>query len=160
MINRKFIKIIIILLFNNLFIISNLFAYQNDSPLKGLGNVPSDVTKSIPNPFKTRLPKREKKEIVKDPNLNIEGHQLRTSFRTPDQPRPVTEDVSQPKLKPVVTAPNLNISGLVWNSNRPQAIINGQVVSIGDTVNDVKIMNIKKTGVEVSYQGVTMTIKP
>ena len=123
-------------------------------------NIPTATTKPIPNPFKPRLPKREKKEIVKEINYTIEDHENRTQFRMPDQTRPVVDAVPQPKPKPVVTAPNLNISGLVWNSNRPQAIINGQVVSIGDTINDVKIVNIKKTGVEISYQGVTMTIKP
>ena len=63
-------------------------------------------------------------------------------------------------------APEMTITGLVWNSERPQAIINGKVLSVGDTWTDsqtkeeIKINRIEKTGIDVSYKGKTWTIKP
>lgn len=54
--------------------------------------------------------------------------------------------------------PPLNIQGMVWGSDIPQAIINGKVLKVGDTVDGVKITNIDKEGVEVFYVGQTYFI--
>ena len=115
---------------------------------------------SSPNPFKPQLPKKPKKEIIKETNYTIEGHQQRASVRTSPSPQPEVRQERIPQPRQPTTTLNLNITGLVWNSERPQAIINDQVVSVGDTINDMKIVKIGKTGVEVSYQGETLIIKP
>jgi len=49
--------------------------------------------------------------------------------------------------------PTLSIEGLIWNTRMPQAIINGRVVRVGDTIEDVKILKIDKEGIGVEYQG-------
>jgi len=49
--------------------------------------------------------------------------------------------------------PPLEIKGLVWGTEVPQAIINGKVLKIGDTINEVKIVTIDKTGVGVLFEG-------
>jgi len=54
--------------------------------------------------------------------------------------------------------PNMNISGLVWNTDRPQAIINGQITSIGDIISGVKIIDIQKTGITVLFRNKTSTL--
>ena len=49
--------------------------------------------------------------------------------------------------------PDLNIEGLIWNSDMPQAIINGSVVKIGDYIEGVKIVGIDKKGITIDYEG-------
>lgn len=55
--------------------------------------------------------------------------------------------------------PNMNISGLVWNTDRPQAIINGQIIGMGDIISGVKIIDIQKTGITVLFRNKTSTLK-
>ncbi|HBO97724.1 MAG TPA: hypothetical protein DE315_06845 [Candidatus Omnitrophica bacterium] len=71
-------------------------------------------------------------------------------------PRP--EDIRRlpPPEEPL---PNMNISGLVWNTDRPQAIINGQITGIGDIISGVKIIDIQKTGITVLFRNKTSTLK-
>jgi hypothetical protein len=77
-----------------------------------------------------------------------------------EQEKKKTETIVEEK------APSITITGLVWNSDRPQAIINGKVLSLGDTFMDtqsneeIKINKIYKTGIDVSYRGKTWTITP
>jgi len=113
----------------------------------------------VPNPFISQLPYIEKKskkliEQKKFPNkyqnqtnLNVRKNQ---GYSKDD---PVQEDIIPP-------LPKLEISGIVWNTPRPQAIINGQVVDIGDNLNEIKIVTIKKTGISILYYGQIMTISP
>lgn len=60
------------------------------------------------------------------------------------------------ELKP----PELTIQGLVWGKINPQAIVNDTVVSIGDTLQDAKILDISKEGIKVLFKGVIFLIKP
>lgn len=59
-----------------------------------------------------------------------------------------------------ITLPPLTITGVVWNTDYPQAIINQRVVSIGDTIDNIKITAIAKAGIEVTYLGVSFILKP
>ncbi len=59
-------------------------------------------------------------------------------------------DVSEP--------PSVTINGLVWNTRRPQAIVNKKVVAIGDTVDDFTIASITKAGIDIVYNGETFFI--
>ena len=56
--------------------------------------------------------------------------------------------------------PAVVITGLIWNSDRPQAIINGQVVDIGDNIGEMEIVSINKTGIDLLYQGEKITLTP
>ncbi len=101
------------------------------------------------NPFKPTLPIIEEIiEILPEPTIiEIEEEPVieEKIFI------PVKEEI---KIQP----PELNISGLIWNTNRPQAIINDQIVTIGDTISNSKITNIHKDGVEIIYSGKNFTI--
>lgn len=74
----------------------------------------------------------------------------------PDMPKP--EDISLPPV-PEKPFPNLDVLGLIWNTERPQAIINGQIVGIGDMIFEVEIVDIQKTGVTVLFHGRTATLE-
>jgi hypothetical protein len=49
----------------------------------------------------------------------------------------------------------LSIEGVLWGTDKPSAIINGQVYKIGDTLKDmdVKIYDIQKNKVLIVYEG-------
>ena len=82
------------------------------------------------NPFKPLLPEKKKSEEPAANQTNL------------------MESKSQ-----VVTQPKFTVTGLVWNSDRPQAIIDSKVVGIGDEIGGSKIISIKKDAIEVLYQG-------
>ena len=58
----------------------------------------------------------------------------------------------------VLPVPDLKISGVVWAAPKPQAIIDGEVVGIGDTVKGAKVIAIRKSGVDLSIQGRTFAV--
>lgn len=51
------------------------------------------------------------------------------------------------------TLPALTVQGLIWNSDMPQAIINDQVVKLGDEISGAKIVKIAKDGITIQFQG-------
>ena len=48
---------------------------------------------------------------------------------------------------------SLKVTGLVWGAQMPKAIIDGNVVGIGDTVKEAKILDISKVGIMFDYKG-------
>ena len=67
------------------------------------------------------------------------------------------------KVKPVVKTtlplPKLAIEGMIWNTNMPQAIVNGHIVGIGDTIGGVRIVKIEKQGITIDYDGELVLIQ-
>jgi hypothetical protein len=64
---------------------------------------------------------------------------------------------SEEKLE--IPLPKLTIEGIIWNSDMPQAIVDGRVVRIGDVIKNVEIVNIEKKGITVSFNGEKVLIK-
>lgn len=48
--------------------------------------------------------------------------------------------------------PGLQIQGIVWGGAFPQAIINNKVVKIGDTIDQLQIIDIAKSGIIVLFE--------
>lgn len=65
----------------------------------------------------------------------------------------ITVPQAPPQRRPPVPPPSLSIQGIVWGGDRPQAIIGGKVVGVGDTVQGVKIVSIRKSGIDVLSGG-------
>jgi hypothetical protein len=67
------------------------------------------------------------------------------------------------KIKPIeksaLPLPKLTIEGIIWNTYMPQAIVNGRVVRIGDTIEGVLVVNIEKQGITIDYNGEILLIK-
>lgn len=53
----------------------------------------------------------------------------------------------------------LKLNGVVWDTGRPQAIINDQVVEVGDTIGEAKVIAIGEQGVGLQYKGQKLTLK-
>ncbi|MFH1867882.1 MAG: general secretion pathway protein GspB [Candidatus Omnitrophota bacterium] len=71
-----------------------------------------------------------------------------------------TQKYEEPKLvMGEMPLPDLKIQGLLWKSDMPQVIVNGQVLKLGDTIEGVKISDIKKEGITVEHGGRSVFIK-
>ena len=61
-------------------------------------------------------------------------------------------DSSQPIAPAAVVAPNLAIQGIVWGGKIAQAIVNNKLVTVGDTVEEARIVAITGDGLEIIYK--------
>ena len=118
------------------------------------------------NPFKSQLPKEEKKTEQRPEVKPVPPEPKPVPAPPPPQP-PMPVIVNPPPVVPpqpppprAEPMPILTITGLIWNTDRPQAIVNGQVADVGDIIAGVKIINIRKGGIDVSFQGRTVTLQP
>jgi hypothetical protein len=124
---------------------------QQSTPSKseGLSTSAINSTRPVRNPFIPSLPKINQGEEIKP------AVPTRPSIEN-IRPRP-----QDPKTKGAQTVrPNFRIQGLVWNTDRPQAIINDQVFNIGDTIDSWTITAIEKAGISVVSNNITFLIEP
>ncbi|MBI5149676.1 MAG: hypothetical protein HZA28_02755 [Candidatus Omnitrophica bacterium] len=115
--------------------------------------VPEDLP--VRNPFEPQIPREA--DVVQQPKpvppVDVKPREI-------PQPSPVVVppvELPRPIVQPQM--PALNIGGIVWNTQHPQAIVNGQIVGVGDLVAGVRIVDIQKTGVTVSAGDRTVTIE-
>lgn len=118
--------------------------YQMDA--QGLDKDTAKILQNLRNPFIPQLPRPKSTD-----EIPVEQGKVQ-----PDLPFPGPESVTEPEI----VKPNFSISGLVWNTHMPQAILNGEVVSIGDVVESWTISDITNEGVEVTFQNKSFMIKP
>jgi hypothetical protein len=109
-----------------------------------ISNIANDLDLSGRNPFKSWLPKIEE-NIVKP----LEGDTIENKD---DQSGIAAQKAAE------IQPPDLKLNGLVWNTTKPQAIINDQVVNIGDIIENSKIVDIKKDGVDIIFSEKLFTI--
>ena len=100
---------------------------------------------SVRNPFASKLPKKIQPTV--EPGTP-EKSRSETRTEAPPEDRRTSIDAARnlPQERPAI---QLQITGLVWNTERPQAIVNSQVVSVGDTIGGNKIIAIRREGIEV-----------
>jgi len=105
---------------------------------------------SIRNPFVNQLPLPPVVVPPMKPPMD-ETQNIETPAQpfTPPGPTP-NPDSAKPAVE--IRPPDIEIQGLVWDSQRPQAIIGNEVYGIGDLVRDMKILSIKKNGLQVLFQ--------
>lgn len=123
----------------------------------------------IKNPFKSQLPQTEQDdddqetpEIKKPPNPPVDStpNEVVPTDIKPTDSIPETSDLSEPEeVKEIIPLPDVKISGIIWNSDRPQAIINGSIVDIGDSILGIQITEIRKTGIDGLFHGRSVTIQ-
>jgi len=67
----------------------------------------------------------------------------------------VKKEVSQVQevYQEEVRLPDMIIQGIIWGGKAPLAIINNKVYKMGDSIDEAKIINIEKEGVEVILKG-------
>jgi hypothetical protein len=108
---------------------------------------------NVPNPFISKIPK----EAVVVPTPAKSESPAAPSFYNPALPvPPVPPPVARSAEEP--EAP-INVQGVIWESEKPQAIINDQIVGIGDQVGKAKVTSIAKSQVVLSYPNKTVTFE-
>ncbi len=50
------------------------------------------------------------------------------------------------------TLPSFSVQGIIWGTKLPQAIVDGQVVEVGDKIEEAEIIKINKEGITFLYQ--------
>ncbi len=64
-----------------------------------------------------------------------------------------------PSVETEITLPQMSLQGFTWGY-QPRAIINNQVVKKGDRISGAEVLEIRKEGVILIYQGKIFTIRP
>ncbi len=105
------------------------------------------------NPFISKLPQPPQQETTMPTETSTEQVKPKPpEEHTPAIQRREQTNRSQQNIREL-QPPNLTIKGIIWNTNRPQAIINDRVVDVGDTLDDAKIISIEKSKINVLYKG-------
>jgi len=132
-------------------------------PAGSVAAAPADSAQNTRAEIPAGTPADDGEELAKD---------IRDPFvpKLPVEPEPDTEPVpgadagkdraAVADKKPGPEKPNWKIQGLIWNTDRPQAIVNNQVVNLGDFIQEWKITGISKAGIAISCQDVTFLIEP
>jgi hypothetical protein len=134
-----------------------LLASEQDGP--GPGESIETMLNSLIDPFISQLPKKEPPpgEISANPPVRQPADQrlppatpppVRPSAKPPDAVPPVTV----PKKEPPVDESKFSLTGIIYNTVKPQAIINGAVVGVGDRIDGAAVKAITKGAVEMKYQ--------
>ncbi len=75
------------------------------------------------------------------------------------------EKAAHETQKPVATSrtetqlPALNLQGILWGTSKPQAIINRQILSVGDTIEQAEVVAVTKEGVTLLFNGREVELK-
>ena len=103
--------------------------------------------------------KKEPGMIIERPRIEYRARGLRNPFQQPlstIEEKPVRAEESV-VIDPV-SLPVLNVQGIIWQGNPKQAIINNRVMKVGDSLDNIDIIDISKEGVTVLYAGVQHNI--
>jgi len=71
-----------------------------------------------------------------------------------------TQRAHDPEQEPSSPSPQVVVQGLIWGGERPQAVINGEVYDVGDTIEGARIVSISGTGVTMDVAGSTLHVAP
>jgi len=119
--------------------------------LMGVDGETALMLKRMRNPFEPQIPK----PVIEEPVID-------------DTPRPEPEPFDDEPLPYVETKEEIPlpkeddyiITGIVWNTDRPQAVVNGKIIDIGDHLDYWEVVQIDKFGIEISYREQSFVIKP
>lgn len=99
------------------------------------------MVSSLKNPFIPQIPSLQKVQPVEPKEEPIEM-------------------VDTPYIEPQAPPPTFTVSGMVWNTSKPVAIINGHILKVGDEISNWQIRAITKEGVRVTFQDQELWVKP
>ena len=99
--------------------------------------------------------KAKKNEVKK---VEYTSQDLRDPFRSPFEMEKVLDKGAG--VAPEAGLSHLQVQGMVWSSKMPQAIINDTVVRIGEVIDGAEILDIRKEGIYMLYQGRQYIIRP
>lgn len=97
------------------------------------------------------------------PSLTRDPFQWPAAFKEVIRQKQIQRNIPVSGAQPMQTAPiqppSLQLQGVLWGSSRPQAIINRKIVSVGDVIEEAKIVDIGKNSIKISYREQEFEIK-
>lgn len=87
---------------------------------------------------------------LKSDIVEYKAEDLQDPFKEEEEIKAPVEAEEKIQVKPL---PNLTIQGIFWGGSFPQAIVNNKVVKIGDTIEEVRIIDINKDGLILNLEG-------
>lgn len=94
-------------------------------------------------------------ELIKRPQVEYKSSQLRDPFQSylTDGRKAQGLQGASDLAKAAINIDALRVQGIIWGGKMPQAIINNQVLSVGDRVDGFSILSIDKDGVSLDVPG-------
>jgi hypothetical protein len=86
------------------------------------------------------------------PKVEYTANDARDPFLACAKSQKKNEQAKDQQPAEAVVLPPLAIQGIIWGSSLPQAIVNGKLLTIGDTVAEVTITGISGDGLEVRFK--------
>jgi len=108
---------------------------------------------------------KEVEILEKQTPKGIEAVSYADSERIPFE-GPFDEEKEDQEAGEEIVLPSLTFQGMVWNSRRPQAIINNKVYDIGDSIvlgedqDEIKIKDIARNGIILEYKRKEFVVRP
>lgn len=102
----------------------------------------------------------DNKEMKESENIILKEVVYQAVERDPLLSPLETDSIAVAQTAEEAAPPPLNVQGLIWGVERPACIIGGKVLSVGDTVQEARIMEIKKGGVVFMFRGKIFTAAP
>ena len=98
----------------------------------------------------------KKELVIQRPMVNYKAQTLRDPFKTLILPK-VTEDsplpVATQEEEPLPDLSKFVVQGIIWGGRIPQALINNQVYTVGDTLEGGEIITIEKGEITLRFSG-------
>lgn len=94
--------------------------------------------------------------VIVRPVVEYKSGKLRDPFRTYFVKEEAKKEVPQESTdlpKPELDLSKLKVQGIIWGVRNPQAIINDQVLKIGDLIEGAQVVSIEKKGITISFYG-------
>ena len=79
---------------------------------------------------------------------------------TPTAIEPIPIEPEPLELKPPVVWPAIEVNGIVGREKNGSALLNGEIVAVGDSIEGAKVISIKGQTVELEFQGERQTVRP
>ncbi|MBI3323524.1 MAG: hypothetical protein HYZ95_03565 [Candidatus Omnitrophica bacterium] len=92
-------------------------------------------------------------EKIRERERALELERQRLQGQPAPQPVPV-------ETQPPLELSTLDLQGIFWGTDRPQAIINRRILSVGDTIDGAEIAAIREEGVTLTYGEQKVELKP
>jgi hypothetical protein len=108
-----------------------------------------DIDKDIKNVTPAEPARPPPEEIITKEIVNYRADDLRDPFEGYKEQKVAGDQPATAES----ALPSLAVKGVVWGSDTPQAIINNQVVKVGEIISGVKVVSIEREGIKVLYQG-------
>lgn len=108
----------------------------------------------------------EQKEALKEiepEKIEYNASNLKNPFKSYLPKRVERQSTQSAAVEPAYQAsnpPNVIVQGMVWDSEKPQAIINNKVLRVGDSIDGAEVTDIKKEGVSLKHGGIIYIFKP